>query len=194
MWFPESGESRDEERAGWTQVAGISKCKYLWGKSWWNLQGAYGSFADCWFLQWQKLLKSFAEQVTGKLSHSHCVVSTGYLCFSLFLAVSVSLTFDNLWLEWNWSGTFAICLTGKLYQFSAIFLASQYPGHLPSELKLVARHKTIFNSGHHSKNIGIGNDSLEKGFLSIAGVIGHQLHSLVLISDWSSQKLYTNSS
>lgn len=34
MWFPGPGESSDKEGAGWTQVAGVSKRKYLCGKSW----------------------------------------------------------------------------------------------------------------------------------------------------------------
>lgn len=41
---------------GGTLVAGISKCEYLWGKSWWNLRGVHGSCAGYWFLlQWLKL-------------------------------------------------------------------------------------------------------------------------------------------
>lgn len=61
-----------------------------------------GSMAALWtveFLRWQKMLRSFAEHITVKLSYSLSMVNTGRSCFSSFLAISVSALPISGWSE-----------------------------------------------------------------------------------------------
>lgn len=73
-----SGIERDgsEKRPRWLGI-----CKH---KTWETCQGFTVANAGCWFLHWQELLGSSAEQVTGDHSDSHCLVDTSGPCPSFF--------------------------------------------------------------------------------------------------------------
>ena len=48
--------------------------------------------------QWQRLLGSSAEQVTGSHTHSHCMADTSSPCpSSIFLAISRCHNYASLW-------------------------------------------------------------------------------------------------
>lgn len=98
------GSGREGKRAGETRGAGVSKHEFLRGKCWCNWQGV----CTVPFLRWQKVLDLSAEKVTVTHSHSDCMVEIDSPRFSsLFLAISVHLSFASLVLGWNWSVTFA---------------------------------------------------------------------------------------
>lgn len=70
-----------------------------WTMNRWNLPKMLGG---CWFLQWEKLLGSPAEQVPGNCGHSSCMSGIGSSFFSsLFLAVGIYLCFAGFWMGWN---------------------------------------------------------------------------------------------
>ena len=100
---PELAAHTVPELGGWggeqirMQMNGVSRCEYLWSKSWWDLQGVHSSCAGHWLFWWWNLLGFSAEQVTGNHNYSHCVITTGGPCFSsLSPAVSIHLSFASL--------------------------------------------------------------------------------------------------
>lgn len=100
------GSGREGKRAGETQGAGVSKHEFLRGRCWCNWPGV----CTVPFLRWQKVLGLSAEKATVTHSHSDRMAEIDSPRFSsLFLAISVHLSFTSLVLGWNWSVTFAWC-------------------------------------------------------------------------------------
>lgn len=71
------------------------------------MQGIHScSCTSHWFLQQWKLLGSSAEQATKNC----CVADAGrFFPSSLFLVISIYLSFTSLWVRWNRSGSFMQC-------------------------------------------------------------------------------------
>lgn len=84
------GRKKQEREWGLRQVASVNKntCR----------RKPVKSIGNHWFLQWQELLGSSAEQVTGNCNPSHCVAGIGSFCLSSsFLFVSLYFCFARLW-------------------------------------------------------------------------------------------------
>lgn len=103
LWGRGKGES------GGTQVPAVSECKYLWGKTQWNLQRVCNSYASPWFFQWWKPLWSSIEKITRNHSCVHVwlilVIPAFLLCSQLSLYFSVL----QIWVGWNGNESFVLC-------------------------------------------------------------------------------------
>lgn len=103
LWGRGKGES------GGTQVPAVSECKYLWGKTQWNLQRVCNSYAGPWFFQWWKPLWSSIENITRNHSCIHVWLILVVPAFLLGSQLSLYFSVLQVWVGWNGSESFVLC-------------------------------------------------------------------------------------